>query len=179
MDQIKAHAQQVVWHEMQYTKQPMSRSHSPMLQPSLFTFSSSWEVVSEPQQLGSYDQAIDYLMASGIMSTIASTITDINPGEVIRDLCRQSGPGSSLNRAVKAAALANLSNRVYRPELCMQARDEYGQAIVALKYVLGDSEKCLEDQTLATLLILRMCEVQDFPSMTIFKSIDNCRFSSP
>jgi hypothetical protein len=102
---------------------------------------------------------MSYLFTSGILSILGSTVSDINPTDAIYEMCQETSPTSSLNRAVKAIALGNLANRMYQPELRMQALNEYDQALVALKAVLADGRKCLEDQTLATLLVMRVCEV--------------------
>jgi len=159
LESRKARAQQLIWDEMQEASDATSTGTSPMMQPPSLVWSTPpVSKISEPPD-SLEEQAMSYLFTSGILSILSSTVSETNPTDAIYEMCQETSPTSSLNRAVKAIALANLANRMYQPELRMQALNEYDKALVALKAVLADGKKCLEDQTLATLLVMRVCEV--------------------
>jgi hypothetical protein len=68
-------------------------------------------------------------------------------------------PGTSLNTAVMAVAMAAFGNRQRYQLVLAKAAKQYAKALKQVNEALLDPELALEDQTLATVLILGVFEV--------------------
>ena len=77
---------------------------------------------------------------------------------MVKDMYQNTAYGSCLDACTKAAALANLSNRLERSDLHVEARNQYGNAMSALNNTLQSPTDRIADETLLSMLMLRFCE---------------------
>ena len=131
----------------------MSRSASP---------SSMYHYPIHPAYMSSttaIEPAIHCLFTSRAFAVCAITDSDIDSVGMIKDMYQTTAYGSCLDICTKAAALANLSNRLERSDLHVEARTQYGDAIHALNATLQSPTDRIADETLLSMLMLRFTEV--------------------
>jgi hypothetical protein len=70
-----------------------------------------------------------------------------------------SSPKTSLNTAIMAVSMASFGNRRRHKPVLAKAANQYAKALQQINEALLDPELALEDQTLATVIILGLFEV--------------------
>jgi hypothetical protein len=70
-----------------------------------------------------------------------------------------ASPKSSLSAAVMSVAMAAFGNRRKYQHVISKAAKQYAKALQKINEALADPERALEDETLATVIILGLFEV--------------------
>lgn len=78
-----------------------------------------------------------------------------------------ASPKSSLSMAVMSVAMAAFGNRQKYQHVTAKAAKQYAKALQKINEALADPERALEDQTLATVIILGLFEVYSAIEVTI------------
>lgn len=136
-----------------------SRSASP---------SSLYQYPVSPSLSHSYvavEPAIHCLFSSRAFAACVVTDPDLDSVGMIKDMYQDTAYGSCLDTCVKAAAFANLANRLDRSDLHVEARIQYGNAMNALNNALQSPTDRISDETLLAMLMMRVCEVGFLPTL--------------